>query len=560
MANFMDRIKDRFDSSSFGEETLGEVDYDLLETTKERKRREREERERQRQIEREAAEQKKFDKKYGKVNPDTADDDEEELVPDDVEETEYVDFENTEPSVNIDEFVFEMEEDDIEEYEENDGNSDYALPDLKTVNQEEFVDEPGFEYEEEYEESALEFEPEYEEEVEIEEEKETETELEYEEEVEQYEPEPEIDYEDEVVEEETESEDEFFYDDTEEELEDSTEGDYQYYDEDDDVEYDEDNMNVYDSSAYDDDFMEVSEDEQAKESWLDKATGLLNKAKAGIGKKEKKSETVEEEKAPRNERFKDSVFDVNDDEVDEVINEISSQSQKTHEDRINAAYDILEVLNIQETFSIGQEYFIPADLDAVSRQGFSLESPLGFERKEVQRFFNKVSQTIQYYTRLLEQRNRDVMTLSAEIDKRDDLLEKNRYDQEIAQGISVMPTVDDTQTENELFESRLEIQRLRKELDKAQKQLKGKAADTPLPDLLSEDERAQHNALQDDYRKLLRERDAAVGEVRELRIKVAKYEEDQQPDYMADFMEPKSSALPDLSEKKDSKSTGLPDL
>lgn len=556
----MDRIKDRFESSDFGEEILGEVDYDLLETTKERKRREREERERQRQLEREAAEHKKFDKKYGTVKPETTDD-EEEIVPESDEETEYVDFEDTDSSINTREFVLEIEEEEIEEYDEEDEES-FGLPDLSGVNQEEFVDEPGTEYEEE---SALAFEPEHEEndsepELDVDE-----SEYEYEE-FELDEPEQEPAYV-ETVEEEPEQ-DTFFYEETEDEQsfdEPEEQIDFgltQDDNEEDDVGYDDDNMNVYDSSAYDDDtdFMEVSEDEEAKESWLDKATGLLNKAKAGIAKKEKKSVHTEEEKSPRNERFKDSVFDVNDDEVDEVINEISSQSQKTHEDRINAAYDILEVLNIQETFSISQDYFIPADLDAVTRKGFSLESPLGFDRKEVQRFFNKVSRTIQYYTRLLEQRNRDVMTLSAEIDKRDDLLEKTRYDQEIAQGISVMPTVDDTQTENELFESRLEIQRLRKELDKAQKQLQMKATNTALPDLLSEDERAQHNALQDDYRKLLRERDSAVEEVRELRIQVAKYQEDEQPDYMAGFMEQNSSTLPDLPEKKDSKSTGLPDL
>ena len=547
MTNFMDRLKYRFENSSFGEETLGEVDYELLETTKERKRREREERERQRQLEREAAEQRKIDKKYGKEVPDT--DDEEEFIHEvEEDEVEYVEFENENPSVNTREFTFDVDE-EIEEYEET---SNPVLPDLNSVKQEEFIDEPGTEYEEE--ESVLDFEP-------YEEEPEPESEPEYEEQ----EPEPEeyeeIEIEEDLYEVEEEIEEHEFVSNEEPESFETVEEPVDYYEED-EVEYDEENMNVYDSSAYDDDdhdFMEISENNQAKESWLDKATGLLSKAKAGIAKKQK-SEPVEEEKAPRNERFKDSVFDVNDDEVDEVINEISSQSQKTHEDRINAAYDILEVLNIQETFSISQDYFIPADLDAVAQKGFSLESPLGFDRKEIQLFFNKVSRTIQYYTRLLEQRNRDIMTLSAEIDRRDDLLEKTRYDQEIAQGISVMPTVDDTQTENELFESRLEIQRLRKELDKAQKQLKMKAKNTALPDLLSEDERAQHNALQDDYRKLLRERDAAVEEVRELRIQIAKYQEDEEPDYMTGFAEPKSSALPDLPEKKETKSTGLPDL
>lgn len=554
MANFMDKLKDRFESSGFGEETLGEVDYDLLETTKERKRREKEARERQRELDREEAERLNAEKKQKKNQLPV---EESEEVEEDYE-GEYVDFDKPEVSVNTREFAFDVEEDELVEYE--DGIDDPIHS--SEIRQEEFIPEPGSTNDDDYEdeeelESDFEFEPEIKEEPEIEfldesdyenldiedydEADFTEQEEYYEEPVE-VEPEPEV----------------------EEEPEFEPEIELEYYEEENAVEYDAENMSVYDSSAYDDgddeneDFMEVP-DKRVKESWLDKATGLLNKAKAGIAKKDKPE--VAHKAVSRSERFQNSVFDVNDDEVDEVINEISTQSQKTHEDRINAAYDILEVLNIQETFSISQDYFIPADIDAVSKQGFSLESPLGFDRKEVQRFFNKTSQSIQYYTKLLEQRNRDVVTLSAEIDNRDDMLEKARYDQEIAQGISVMPTVDDTQTENDLFEARIEVQKLRKELSKAKKQLEAKpTGQQSLPDILSDDERQQHNALQDDYRKLLRERDAAVEEVRDLRIQIARYQEDEEPDYMTGFSEPEPSALPNLSEKKEENPTGLPDL
>src|SRR5699024_6994310 len=110
-----------------------------------------------------------------------------------------------------------------------------------------------------------------------------------------------------------------------------------------------------------------------------------------------------------------------------------------------------------------------------------------------------------------------------EIDKRDDIIKKLRYDQEVAQGISIMPTSDNDETENELLELRLRNKHLQEEITRLESHFDKENASLPeLNDTqLTDNERTAYNELQDDYRKILKELDAAEQEIRDLRTELS---------------------------------------
>lgn len=284
----------------------------------------------------------------------------------------------------------------------------------------------------------------------------------------------------------------------------------------------------------------TEEVEENGEKTVDKlkgqASSFWNKLKEdGKKNKEKKTKKKEVEKASEkeiedsNNSFAESAFDIDENENEGLLKKIAKKGKKTKEDRVKSAKDILEVLNIPETYTIGEEFYMPEDLN-LKNITFSYTSPVGFDEREVERFYNGVVRTVKNYVEILQERNKHIVTLASEVDKKDDLIAKLRYDQEIAQGINVMPTQGDHELENELMEERLENKRLRQQL-KAQKSSLANAKNTDDNVKLTDEERDKYNELQDSYSVLQKQHDDQDKVIRDLRAKVRLLEEDSGPDF-----------------------------
>jgi len=130
--------------------------------------------------------------------------------------------------------------------------------------------------------------------------------------------------------------------------------------------------------------------------------------------------------------------------------------------------DVLNLLRIDPTFKIPEEVMVPEDLSMVN---FSFQVPQGFDQGEVMNFVAQVRSSLRFYKELLVQRNLDVAKLASVIDKLQVEINNARWDQEVANGISVMPTMDDTDLENQLGEAKLKIRRLEDDLNAMREQL-----------------------------------------------------------------------------------------
>lgn len=125
--------------------------------------------------------------------------------------------------------------------------------------------------------------------------------------------------------------------------------------------------------------------------------------------------------------------------------------------------EILESMNIQETFIIGEDIlFLDEEL---RNKKFSTQAPYGYDMGEVDYFHVKTQRSVAEYVRLLRQRNEDILKLASRLS---DLMVKNnnlRFNAEVANGINIMAgSGDDDALAVELDESRLLVGKLKEEI------------------------------------------------------------------------------------------------
>lgn len=146
--------------------------------------------------------------------------------------------------------------------------------------------------------------------------------------------------------------------------------------------------------------------------------------------------------------------------------------------------DILDLLQIPPTFEIPGEVFLPEDLKQVH---FDIQVPSGYDESQVKRFVLQASNSIKFFTELLKTRNEHIAKLATTIDRLQVDTNNLKFEREMANGISVMPTEGDAGVEAELMESKLQIRRL-------EDQLRNGAGNNGLSDT----ERESYAALQDE--------------------------------------------------------------
>jgi len=176
--------------------------------------------------------------------------------------------------------------------------------------------------------------------------------------------------------------------------------------------------------------------------------------------------------------------------------------------------DILEFLQIEPTFEIEADIFMPGDIPNASNM-FDVQAPKGYEMGEVEHFVDRVKVSIQRYVDLLKKRNEHVAMLATVIDRLQVDAHNLKWQMEEANGINIIPTNDTAEIEDLLMKARVEITELKKQL-----------ANKPRQDNLSSEERKKFETLQDEVAELIRENEHKDTEIYALKNRVAQLEEE----------------------------------
>lgn len=223
----------------------------------------------------------------------------------------------------------------------------------------------------------------------------------------------------------------------------------------------------------------------------------------------------------------DSAFEFDDDNEDDFFEnqqrkldaEMESYSDlPTVEVRDRRVQDVLEVLEIPETFEIESDVFLPQDIEKVE---FDLQTPYGFEQGQVLAFLDQTRTTVSRYVELLTQRNEHIAKLASMVDKLQVNANNLRFQNEIASGVNIMPTSDSDDLENRHMEALLTIRRLEDELRVAKESSDSYSESQSM----SEKDRREYDDLQDQVSILRREKSSLQDEVYDLKNRLAYAEE-----------------------------------
>lgn len=226
----------------------------------------------------------------------------------------------------------------------------------------------------------------------------------------------------------------------------------------------------------------------------------------------------------------DSAFEIDESEenyfaeqqrrYEESVEARSSDVPDLTQVRGNQIQDVLEVLDVKPTFAIETDVFLPEDIEEASE--FDLQAPYGFEQGQVRTFVERTKVTVDRYVGLLKQRNADVAKLASVVDRLQVDLNNMRFQNEIANGINVMPTADAEDLEARYMEAKLTIKRLEDQIRIIER-----------GDDLTSNERETFNALQDELSISTRENQELRDEIYTLRTRLAYLEETSEDDVRA---------------------------
>jgi len=197
--------------------------------------------------------------------------------------------------------------------------------------------------------------------------------------------------------------------------------------------------------------------------------------------------------------------------VEKVKEEKVAPKKSKKDENPQEVKDVLEVLNILETFKIPPNVLMPEDLDQVK---FDLQVPKGYDIGQVNAFLEQVITTTKHYVTLLKTRNSDVAKLATTIDRLEVDLNNVKFDSELSQGINIMPSDSDDNVINENIELKLENRRLKELLE-----------NNSFDEELSEEKQNEFHALQDKLSLANRRVEDLNEEIYGLRNRIAYFEE-----------------------------------
>lgn len=144
--------------------------------------------------------------------------------------------------------------------------------------------------------------------------------------------------------------------------------------------------------------------------------------------------------------YEDTAFDISfsKEYIDGILPSLSNEL--TLEEKQIHYKDVLKFLNIPETYEIEQGILFPDDIDKYS---FDYQAPQGYETSQVDIFVEITKKSIEKYVNLLKERNRHIASLATVVDRLQVDNQNLKYQSEIADGISIMPTSSNDELELE---------------------------------------------------------------------------------------------------------------
>lgn len=214
------------------------------------------------------------------------------------------------------------------------------------------------------------------------------------------------------------------------------------------------------------------------------------------------------------------------------------------EDFADGQTDVLEQFNIPLTIDIPENVMTPNEASAVK---FAYSQPKGFAPRQVEKFYGDVLNSLKFYVKALERRDKNIHKLATEVDKYKTDYQNTKFQLEMFQGLGKQAVVDDsgnyvsesqiTENERVLLGKDEEIANLRNDLllarkdrEIAERDLRASLSAVPAPTPhtltggLSDEEREELEAfreaqvaldewekqVEEEYGKLQAQLDAAI--------------------------------------------------
>lgn len=169
--------------------------------------------------------------------------------------------------------------------------------------------------------------------------------------------------------------------------------------------------------------------------------------------------------------------------------------------------DILEALEIPETFEIDDSIYLAEDFDDITFD----QQHIGYDMSQVDLFYVKARKTVEQYQEIIRLRGEHVAKLATTVDRLQVDLHNAKVEKELYQGINVMPSSDS------------EIEEKYAKLLGENVALKNKLSEKKTG--LSDRERATYNSLRDEYSNLERKFEKLKELNHDLEIELAQKEE-----------------------------------
>lgn len=191
--------------------------------------------------------------------------------------------------------------------------------------------------------------------------------------------------------------------------------------------------------------------------------------------------------------------------------------EENEQEKLN---DILEFLQIKSALEVPETVMLPDDL---KNPKFDKVAPIGYDMGQVDGFISQARSSLAEVIKMHDERNKDIEKLAKHIDRVQTDNKKLMNQSEMAQGVSIMPTI--SVVEMELNDAQMTIVSLRNRIHQLEAITGGEQAEVS-PSVIS-----QYN---DRISLLEREKEELEWQNEELKKRIMKLESDSSEDYGGD--------------------------
>lgn len=163
------------------------------------------------------------------------------------------------------------------------------------------------------------------------------------------------------------------------------------------------------------------------EAYLDQIAKEENLKRRTEPKKETKEKPVKEKPVKVKKEVKEKPKKKAPKTKKNPLKKVTSVASKREEGKAADDYNVLSALKIDYKTDI-KNLITAKD---VSKIKFTVSAPTGLDSGQVRRFCSNVEKNLYRYQKIIEKRDKDVITLAAEVSRLEQLLQEERYDSEL---------------------------------------------------------------------------------------------------------------------------------